>query len=91
MKELGHGQRFTNVYIKNFGDEMTEDMLLDMFSQFGRVLSHVIMKDHQTNRSRGFGFVSFEAHEAAAMVSSKDVIPWTVGGWKLCSLLMSLW
>lgn len=40
-----------------------------MFTPFGNVISHVVMKDRNTGRSKGFGFVSFDTHEAAAMVS----------------------
>ena len=30
------------------------------FSQFGEVIDCVVMKNSGTNRSRGFGFVTFE-------------------------------
>ena len=40
-----------------------------MFTPFGNVISHVVMKDRNTGRSKGFGFVSFDTHEGAAMVS----------------------
>lgn len=64
-KELGEKAKlFTNVYIKNFGEEMTDEMLKEMFEKYGTITSHKVMfKDD--GKSRGFGFVAFEDPEAA--------------------------
>ncbi|XP_067384708.1 embryonic polyadenylate-binding protein-like isoform X2 [Channa argus] len=56
--------KFTNVYIKNFGEDYTDEKLKDVFSAFGRTLSVRVMKDER-GRSRGFGFVNFANHEDA--------------------------
>lgn len=56
---------FTNVYIKNFGDEMDDKRLKELFSKFGKTMSVKVMSD-ETGRSRGFGFVNFENHEEAS-------------------------
>ncbi|NXJ79629.1 EPAB protein, partial [Trogon melanurus] len=55
---------FTNVYIKNFGDDMDDDRLREIFSKFGKTLSVKVMMDN-AGRSKGFGFVNFEKHEEA--------------------------
>ncbi|XP_076996137.1 polyadenylate-binding protein 4-like [Tamandua tetradactyla] len=55
---------FTNVYIKNFGVDMDDDRLKEMFSKYGKTLSVKVMTD-SSGKSKGFGFVSFESHEAA--------------------------
>uniref|UniRef100_A0A670YM16 RRM domain-containing protein n=1 Tax=Pseudonaja textilis TaxID=8673 RepID=A0A670YM16_PSETE len=55
---------FTNVYIKNFGEDMTDDRLQEIFSKFGKTLSVKVMIDN-TGRSKGFGFVNFENHQDA--------------------------
>lgn len=49
---------FTNLYVKNLGQDVTVDLLKDEFSKFGKVTSLAIMKDDQ-GKSRGFGFVNF--------------------------------
>ncbi|MCH83910.1 nuclear pore membrane glycoprotein 210-like, partial [Trifolium medium] len=36
----------------------------DFFTRYGEVKDHQIMRDHATNRSRGFGFVTFDTEEA---------------------------
>ncbi|XP_029011194.1 embryonic polyadenylate-binding protein-like isoform X2 [Betta splendens] len=56
--------KFTNVYIKNFGDDYTDEKLKDVFSAFGKTLSVRVMKDDR-GRSRGFGFVNYLNHEDA--------------------------
>ncbi|XP_071374569.1 polyadenylate-binding protein 1-like isoform X2 [Centroberyx affinis] len=56
--------RFTNVYIKNFGEDYTDEKLKEIFSTFGRTLSVRVMKDER-GRSRGFGFVNYDNHEDA--------------------------
>ncbi|XP_028251595.1 polyadenylate-binding protein 1b [Parambassis ranga] len=63
--ELGaRAKEFTNVYIKNFGDDIDEEKLRELFSQYGNALSIRVMTD-DSGKSRGFGFVSFERHEDA--------------------------
>ncbi|XP_030590696.1 polyadenylate-binding protein 1-like isoform X1 [Archocentrus centrarchus] len=56
--------KFTNVYIKNFGEDFTDEKLKDIFSAFGRTLSVRVMKDER-GHSRGFGFVNYAHHEDA--------------------------
>ncbi|XP_041654850.1 embryonic polyadenylate-binding protein-like isoform X2 [Cheilinus undulatus] len=56
--------KFTNVYIKNFGEDYSDEKLKDVFSSFGRTLSVRVMKDER-GRSRGFGFVNYASHEDA--------------------------
>uniref|UniRef100_A0A8C2WGP7 Polyadenylate-binding protein n=1 Tax=Cyclopterus lumpus TaxID=8103 RepID=A0A8C2WGP7_CYCLU len=63
--ELGaRAKEFTNVYVKNFGEDMDEEKLRDVFSKFGNAMSIRVMSD-DGGKSRGFGFVSFERHEDA--------------------------
>jgi len=60
-------KKFTNVYVKNLGEDITEEKLRDMFTRFGVVQSCVVMKEDQTDttKSKGFGFVNFEDADAA--------------------------
>lgn len=65
-KELGEkAKKFTNVYIKNFGDDLSEEKLTEIFSKFGKITSFKVMSDEGTGRAKGFGFVSFEDSESA--------------------------
>jgi len=68
IREMGQNQRFTNVYVKNFGEDFTDELLMETFAAFGKIVSAKVMLDHNTGKGRGFGFVSFETPEAAAMV-----------------------
>ena len=62
-----HKIRYTNIYVKNIGDDFTSENLRQEFEKFGIVVSAVVMED-ETGKSKGFGFVSFDDHEAAARV-----------------------
>lgn len=46
-----------NIYVANINFRASEDELKQLFSQYGEVTSVKILKDRETNRSRGFGFV----------------------------------
>ncbi|CAL8298606.1 unnamed protein product [Lota lota] len=64
-QELGaRAREFTNVYIKNFGEDMDDEKLREFFGRYGNAMSIRVMTDN-SGKSRGFGFVSFEHHEDA--------------------------
>ncbi|XP_022129330.1 polyadenylate-binding protein 1-A [Pieris rapae] len=77
-KELGEKAKlFTNVYVKNFGEDYSDEMLKDMFEKYGRITSHKVMyKDD--GASRGFGFVAFEdpdcAERACMELNGKELV-----------------
>lgn len=56
--------KFTNLYVKNIAEDLTEDALRATFSECGKVFNVAIMKDGE-GKSKGFGFVNFESHEDA--------------------------
>uniref|UniRef100_A0A8C4DVU1 Polyadenylate-binding protein n=1 Tax=Dicentrarchus labrax TaxID=13489 RepID=A0A8C4DVU1_DICLA len=63
--ELGaRAKEFTNVYVKNFGEDMDDEKLRELFNKYGNAMSIRVMTD-DNGKSRGFGFVSFERHEDA--------------------------
>ncbi|KAJ2039444.1 Protein phosphatase PP2A regulatory subunit B [Coemansia sp. RSA 922] len=64
--ELAKGQRaqFTNVYVKNLDAEVDDAALNELFSSYGVITSAIIQRE-EDGKSRGFGFVNFEDHEAA--------------------------
>lgn len=72
LRDLGDvARKFTNVFVKNFGDEIKDDEeLRKFFEPFGSISSCVIMKrdDSGEAKPRGFGFVAFENPEDAAKV-----------------------
>merc|ERR1712193_190650 len=64
--ELGEkAKRFTNVYVKNFNEAMTEEDLKEMFNKFGKITSLKLMKSDDDEKNKGFGFVSFDDAETA--------------------------
>ncbi|VTJ86237.1 Hypothetical predicted protein [Marmota monax] len=58
--ELGaRAKEFTNVYIKNFGEDMDDERLKDLFGKFGHALSVKVMTD-ESGKSKGFGFTELK-------------------------------
>ncbi|KAM0860258.1 hypothetical protein ACQ4PT_046653 [Festuca glaucescens] len=55
---------FTNVYIKNFPKEFTDDNLRQEFAPFGEITSVLVMRDADGS-SRCFGFVNYKRSECA--------------------------
>ncbi len=62
------------LYVGNLTYDTTEDTLVELFSEFGEVLSAQIIIDRDTNRSKGFGFVEMAegADEAANALNGQD-------------------
>ncbi|RZC94554.1 hypothetical protein C5167_026285 [Papaver somniferum] len=55
---------FTNLYIKNLDLDVTEELLTEKFSKYGKITHLVIMKDGNS-KSKGFGFVNFDSPDEA--------------------------
>ncbi|KAL2444158.1 Polyadenylate-binding protein, cytoplasmic and nuclear [Exophiala dermatitidis] len=56
---------FTNVYIKNIDESVSDEEFTKLFEPYGEVVSATITRD-ENGKSRGFGFVNFASHESAA-------------------------
>lgn len=67
----------TKLYVGGLAYSVTEEELQALFAEKGKVASAVIIKDRDTNQSKGFGFVemedSGEAAEAIKTLSGKEV------------------
>jgi cold-inducible RNA-binding protein len=62
------------LYVGNLTYDTSEDNLVELFSEYGEVLSAQIIIDRDTNRSKGFGFVEMAdgADEAASALNGQD-------------------
>lgn len=57
-------KRFTNVFVKNFGDNFDDVKLKEMFEKYGEITSAVVAKAEE-GKSKGHGFVNFKDAAAA--------------------------
>ena len=55
------------LYVGNLAFPVTSDELSELFSQYGSVTSADVIKDRETGRSRGFGFVEMDDGGDAAI------------------------
>jgi len=53
------------IYVGNMSYSTTDVGLRDAFAQFGNIVEATIVKDKETGRPRGFGFVTFDTADAA--------------------------
>ncbi|MCX6017857.1 MAG: RNA-binding protein [Chloroflexi bacterium] len=67
----------TKLYVGNLSFNTTEETLREVFAQAGAIRSVSIIKDRDTNQSRGFGFVEMEtpadALKAIQMCDGREV------------------
>ena len=47
------------IFIGNLSFNTTDESLRDFFSEFGEIVDSVVMKNKETGKSRGFGFVTY--------------------------------
>ena len=53
------------IYVGNLPWSVGDDELRDMFSSYGDVADSVVIRDRETGRSRGFGFVDLSDDDSA--------------------------
>lgn len=62
-----------NIFVGNLSYQSTEDSVRTLFEQYGEVSDVRIVKDRETGRSRGFGFVEMASdNEARSAIQSID-------------------
>lgn len=55
----------TKLFVGSLPWAVNDDTLKETFTNYGNVVSARVVKDHQTNKSRGFGFVEMETETEA--------------------------
>lgn len=58
----------TTLYVGNLPYRANEDAVKELFQRFGVVVNVRLMKDRQTGRRRGFGFVEVAAKDSNKMI-----------------------
>ncbi|CAM8995679.1 unnamed protein product [Rhodiola kirilowii] len=71
----GHGSpvpgRTRKIFVGGLASSVTESDFKAYFEQFGTITDAVVMYDHNTQRPRGFGFITFDSEEAVDEVLTK--------------------
>ena len=67
----------SKLYVGNLSFDTTDQELEQVFSEYGEIASAIVVKDRQTDRSKGFGFVEFtqeeDAQKAKQAMDGKDL------------------
>ena len=62
-----------NIYVGNLPPEVTDQQLKETFDPFGEVISVNIVRDRDTGKSHGFGFVQIpDAERAKAAITAMN-------------------
>ncbi|CAI8590546.1 unnamed protein product [Vicia faba] len=63
--------RTKKIFVGGLASTVTESDFKSYFDQFGTITDVVVMYDHNTQRPRGFGFITFDSEEAVEKVLHK--------------------
>uniref|UniRef100_M4DRF1 RRM domain-containing protein n=1 Tax=Brassica campestris TaxID=3711 RepID=M4DRF1_BRACM len=67
----GGSNRTKKIFVGGLPSSITEAEFKNYFDQFGTIADVVVMYDHNTQRPRGFGFITFDSEESVDMVLHK--------------------
>ena len=62
----------SKLFVANLPYEATARDLHEYFSQFGEIEKCVVIVDQETQKSKGFGFVTFTPHSTTATVAKEQ-------------------
>ncbi|KAK9756517.1 hypothetical protein RND81_01G103200 [Saponaria officinalis] len=60
------------IFVGGLSSTLTEDEFKSYFEKFGKITDVVVMHDNNTNRPRGFGFITFESEEVVDKIMQKS-------------------
>uniref|UniRef100_A0A7N1A2B9 RRM domain-containing protein n=1 Tax=Kalanchoe fedtschenkoi TaxID=63787 RepID=A0A7N1A2B9_KALFE len=63
--------RTKKIFVGGLASTVTENDFKNYFDQFGTITDVVVMYDHNTQRPRGFGFITYESEDAVDKVLLK--------------------
>ncbi|CAD5177892.1 unnamed protein product [Musa acuminata subsp. malaccensis] len=68
----GPGGRTKKIFVGGLPSTLTESDFKKYFDQFGTITDVVVMYDHNTQRPRGFGFITYDSEDAVDRVLFKS-------------------
>ncbi|CAN8326036.1 unnamed protein product [Cochlearia groenlandica] len=68
----GGNVRTKKIFVGGLPSSITEAEFKNYFDQFGMIADVVVMYDHNTQRPRGFGFITYDSEESVDVVLHKS-------------------
>jgi len=76
-----HSQTVTKVFVGGIKDDIEEEDMKEYFSTFGAITDIVRMKDKETGKKKGFGFVEFSDYDPVDKLVLTG--PHTINGYRI--------
>lgn len=73
-KSLLEKSESNKIFVGGLPNDLKEAELSQYFNKFGSIIDVIVMVDRNTNRSRGFGFVTFEKDETVDFVLRQQIV-----------------
>ena len=81
MAEEGVKEGLRKIFVGGLNRGTADETFRDYFEQFGTIVDFVVIKDSNTKKSKGFGFVTYDCVEAAD--NALAARPHTLDGWEV--------
>lgn len=78
FQEICELEHLRKLFIGGLAPYTTEEGLKDYYSQWGRVVDVVVMRDASSKRSRGFGFITYT--KSSMVDAAQDNRPHIIDG-----------
>jgi len=80
--------RTKKIFVGGLPPDVTQEMFINFFEQFGQIEDSVVMFDRETGRPRGFGFITFVSEESVDKVIENNENNYISGKWVECKKAM---
>lgn len=59
------------IFIGGMRDQVTDEELKTYFANYGNIVECLVMRDKETQKSRGFGFITFDDYDPVDKIIRK--------------------
>lgn len=80
--------RTKKIFVGGLPPDVTQEVFIQFFGQFGPIEDSIVMFDRETGRPRGFGFITFVSEDSVEKVIENNESNYINGKWVECKKAM---